>query len=1362
MLQLKATIVVLLYCAGLALSGDTQLFPDDGSGIVDINEVIVVSPDGSSEVAVDINEAISDLITSSTTLLLQPGRHTLSVFRPIESLSDVTIAGNSSNGEAVNLTCNPTVGLAFVDIERLTIRDLTINGCGTIGENMATLSHLLFRYIRISPLYSLKNYTARAVVIARCIDLTIENVNIVNTQGVGLTGFNIRGNSTLRNVLFSRNTARELSQAETQAGLPVVSLGANAMLVFCEPSDSNATDLPITDLVIDGCQFKESASESPVTRHILADYFFNIRNFRDMHNGLYPLDGAAGLSLIFQHHGDSSQKIVVKNSNFSENSHPDGGCLLVMFQAQARNVSVSLDNLDFRECNGKNTGGGLMATYGYPNGDGKAIMSRSLSLVVQNTLFSDCSALWGAGAAVLSTPTFIQDKDERKIRFENCSWIDNTGIIGSALAIWESKYHGVQRQFGLSIELISCTFRNNRFVSEKIAQTNAAVVNLDAVSVDFLGENEFYDNQMSCIGATRSEIKISGHFIADNTQVVSGGVLDFRDTSFLIVRDDAELVFSNNQALWRGGAVSVKTFAPWPLTQFATCFLHFSAFHACPKPPCYDVTDYYSMDGKRSVFKVKFNNNHAALVGNEIFGADFHNCPWMDPEHTGSAELRFIQSNLSSVLVFSDDLITNDETINSYMNRAKFNNMSLPSTVMPGQEFEATVTLYDMFQQPVSDVSTLRLPLGNGTANVHGRFALDANIVTYIDESETIVFKFNGNEDEILDFQFFGIDAFEPIGNFNITLRKCKVGFSFDRNISECVFDAHLKGLHQSIVIHPNFSITRGQLRWIGHKNVSDRPERLYGMSLCVFDYCSATVSLLEDLSDESEQCSKNRTGILCGQCKENYSRILGSSECAICDNNTLSLLLFIIPSGVVIVALIFAFQISVASGYLNGPYLYASVISVFVTFVFPPDANPSLIILISALNLDIGFAVCFYDGMDQLAYTAFKFAYPFYLLLLIGIIALVAKCLPSKFLQAESLQIVQGTATILFISFNNLFQAAIEILSFAVVEYRGAENYTELHYGWLLDPNVNYGTGFHGFLVVVAALVLVGLLIPIMFTLIFFKQLLQVKYIDKLIHSIYPFLDAFQFPYVGKLRFWIGIQLLLRAIAIAVQCLQQLTSTETAGLRNFSVFFMMIVIGTFAVVQAFIRPYRGLVRNIVDLFFLLNLMYLLAMAVYYGILQISNQSDADREIVDIVHVVSAQIFLGLAFAVIIIIFAFFVLRRFGLIKLFVEKTIPKLPERVQPYLLVLLSESGYKLEMVRKTKARRKPESRLHSAPNTTVVEMRELDLTDGPGMESSYHRYRESILEHATTTLSRSAVSPFTINHIDNSNDSVHSSEL
>ena len=52
---------------------------------------------------------------------------------------------------------------------------------------------------------------------------------------------------------------------------------------------------------------------------------------------------------------------------------------------------------------------------------------------------------------------------------------------------------------------------------------------------------------------------------------------------------------------------------------------------------------------------------------------------------------------------------------------------------------------------------------------------------------------------------------------------------------------------------------------------------------------------------DVDQQCNANRTGLLCGTCKQGFSLTLGNLNCVLCENRYISLLLFFMAAGIIV-----------------------------------------------------------------------------------------------------------------------------------------------------------------------------------------------------------------------------------------------------------------------------------------------------------------------------------------------------------------------------------------------------------------------------------------------------------------------------
>ncbi len=1277
---------------------------------------------------------------SDTAVRLTSGVHHFASFHLMESLFNLSITGKGPNKTI--LTCNTSIGFVFVNVTKLSISDLTITNCGLRNNYMEQAAQNISKYVQIGPIYTLLSPTSRALVLAQCSDVSLENVYIMNTVGVGLTGLNVLGRSNLTNVHFHNNT-RDFRIPRNRA-IDYVAGGAHFYFgaTMAQPLEVRQ----VNTLQIVDCIFMKASSSAAVTQHILVDEFFEIDDFARLHNGEYSLDGSGGLSLIFMRTENGTQDVTVKNTQMISNNHPHGGCMLILFQNSASAVAVTLDDVVFDDCRGGGAGGGLLVGFGYPgslNPIESTVFNYSHSVLIKNTRFQKCRGTWGGGTAILSIPLFAPkaiDNKRSSVTFTNCTWADNLGNTGSAVAFWEAKYHGVQKQHGLAIAITNCTFSRHRIEYELQSQTNAAVVNLDAVSVNFTGYTNFMDNEMSCIGATRSEVQVFGQLVAERSQVIFGGVLDFRDTSFLILKQGANIRFVRNEALWRGGAVSVNSFAPWPLTNVGTCFLHFNSFHACPNRPCYNLTN--SSHGK-----IVFEDNRAALFGNEIFGETFEECPWLPPDIPGHELLSRLQEEFNDSIHFFANLSRSTDTVNSNLANVFFTdpNRPVPRSLMSGQQFNSRVKAVDFFNQSVPEIATLRVTSGRtGRVDTSGQFSLDGNVVGFIEGEENVRFEFTGDPGDNITFQFLPTSIFAPVGDFNFTFTECKPGF-VNSTDNRCICDPILTQLHESITCLPDGTISHGPQRWIGSAIHSTAAKQIYSTSLCVFNYCDEDNEVVLDLGDDSEQCTNNRRGTLCGGCREGYSRVLGSSACRRCSNTTLTYILFFIGSGVLTVVFIVVFQISISNGYINGPVLYANIMATFSSVLFPqryPPFESIPFVLISFLNLTIGYETCFYDGMTQLELEILRIAYPVYLLLIIIGFSLVIKLCPNRSFRFN-LHPVSAIATVMFISFNTLLQACSEILGVAVLTFRGHQTGSRSEVRWLRDPTVVYGQGLHGFLVATALLLLFLVLAPVVLVLIFYKPLLKVNPIKKLLLKWWPFFDAFQNPYANHLRFWIGIQLLLRAASLFIAGSEQLTYYTNASLHQFSLFIMVLTLATFIGIEAFLKPFKGVLRNVLDLIFLLNLLYMLTSALYYNIIRLSIKIDeSDLKHIQDVHYRTVQTALYFAVGLISLIFLLFILVRIGLLRAIDAKIIPNLPPKLRRVVLAILKDAGHVPSVSSGTKkGRRKPRKKT----TESVVELDEFltmaeSHVEGGAMvmsTESYSLYRDSILNDCTRTL-------------------------
>ena len=174
---------------------------------------------------------------------------------------------------------------------------------------------------------------------------------------------------------------------------------------------------------------------------------------------------------------------------------------------------------------------------------------------------------------------------------------------------------------------------------------------------------------------------------------------------------------------------------------------------------------------------------------------------------------------------------------------------------------------------------------------------------------------------------------------------------------------------------------------WIGVSNYSN--ETGYVIDDCPSDYCVEKPVNINLSSPDSadKQCAYNRTGILCGMCKQNLSLVFGSSRCQECSNNYISLLILFAVAGIALVTFILLLNMTVATGTIHGLIFYSNILRANHSLLLPPSTSNFLIVFISWLNLDLGIETCFYNGMDSYGKFLLQLAFPTYVLYLLALL---------------------------------------------------------------------------------------------------------------------------------------------------------------------------------------------------------------------------------------------------------------------------------------------------------------------------------------------------------------------------------------
>ena len=413
-----------------------------------------------------------------------------------------------------------------------------------------------------------------------------------------------------------------------------------------------------------------------------------------------------------------------------------------------------------------------------------------------------------------------------------------------------------------------------------------------------------------------------------------------------------------------------------------------------------------------------------------------------------------------------------------------------------------------------------------------------------------------------------------------VNIESCPIGFPFEKDTCVCRSELNTSSITCDI---NSQIITRDGNMWIGYKNDSDC---LIFYPHCPFDYCNDRTVHFK-ITSPDPQCLLNRSGILCGQCSDGLSLMLGSNQCGQCTNNYIALIIPFAFAGIALVAFIIALNLTVSVGTINGLIFYANVVKIYEPIFFPNGPVKLLSQFISWLNLDLGIETCFFDGMDSCSKTWLQFVFPGYVWFLLILIVILSQY-SSKMVRLVGSQAIPVLATMILLSYTKLIRTVFQALYFINIQCNGNNNVPLLR--WYIDANVQYFRGYcHLSLFLFSLTVLILLIVPYTLYLLTIPLLEGPlsKYMcccQKLWRYMKPFFDAYGGPYKDKCRFWTGFLLLVRVALALVVSLDIETTISLDVLTS----LLFVIISMYFLLTGI---YRYLPLACLEMSFFLNLM---------------------------------------------------------------------------------------------------------------------------------------------------------------------------
>ena len=770
------------------------------------------------------------------------------------------------------------------------------------------------------------------------------------------------------------------------------------------------------------------------------------------------------------------------------------------------------------------------------------------------------------------------------------SWI---GFYSSFYTSQQSKYcniKGVQSQSSIVIK--NCLFYDNFYglelhLIEKYSELNIIITVMSCSIHDNHRHGLYINGRLSTsshisvidtelIGNWRNEIAGCLSIILDNitvTNTLSTGLLIIAS----VVTVEHRLVFKNNTGVV-GGGIAMNGSSVVVLSTSTN--LEFIGNHASYKGGGIYInqqTQCQFIHRNRSVSPIPLilKDNTAGVAGNDIYGVIY---PYFNDVFNSSKTPS--TSIDASVFAFCDP--DSNETIPIFYDDRQ-------QSVFPGQALKYNVAFFGHS----SDTNSYSL--------TDGRLRVETN-GTLIDKYITSKCSLVEYTPKYIGYGRHNITAAVNNGIFDFKydipfiLNECPIGFSVN---SSGVCDCSVSRENVTCDIN-SLNITHNGLLWIGTYDTSTpfnanatSPNECIINEDCLL-YCSPNPVTFQ-LNDTDTQCVDNRGQRMCGSCRDGYSLLMASNKCGQCRNDYMIIgwIALFAVMGVLLVVLLIALNLTVSVGTMNGLLFYANIVKLYEPFFSRKGALPVLHQVISWINLDFGFEVCFYNGMDSYAKQWLQFAFPLYLWIIIFIIIQLCKRY-GKISRLMGSHAVPVLSTLTFLSYTKLVRTIVIVLHKREVTLHCTNESVRSVSLWYEDPNVEYAKGKHAGLFGFAILVSAFFVIP--YTLFLLCHPVLERHLShfKLFKSwsrFKPIIDAYSGPMKDDYRFWPGLLLVTR---IPVLLIVTLLKNESRVLLLAVAAIILSLSFTFGGV------YRKKLNNIIEFWFLLNLCIMASLSVVF------------------------------------------------------------------------------------------------------------------------------------------------------------------
>ena len=1041
----------------------------------------------------------------------------------ISNVSNFAMKGSKNSSSTISCT-HWEGGVLFFNSTNVNMTDIQIFHCGTDVP------------------YNPDNFTVHAAVSVRSSsNFVLSRVLISNSSGLGLHMDRMSGyNEVLDSKFMYSNGSTDRKYV------------ANARFYYGNDSKEDST------LLIENCSFLHGDSNRK--------------------SNLGKTDSSGLLILIYA----PSIQVTIKNITAEYNHAGSGGnvgIVITYFHENTSTISISNSSISYGIAN---KGGGLICFMRLNHSTLNSCHKETIHTIVNisHVDFFNNSAVSGGAVYIHQQQLGSVDCMLQQITFNKCMFMNNNGIRGIAVAIIKFLIPDIWPhnavQFNVTFQY--CVFSNNTQAAYIKRNSKASVMMLlQADSVTVTSSN-FTCNKGSAISLVNSNLIFKGSILFKRNIAIHGGALNLCDSSLIYLSPHTYVKLVENKAKVSGGAIFAEQ------------------RRLDSDPPCFYQPLVHILSNESEIkeqVQFEYINNSAGIAGHAIYGGSVDNCYLIEQFHVvNCTDLFNVVHNLtqqpgpSSIASDPNNVMFCDPQTNTTSNEQQ-----KQFHLYPGEQFSISVSAVGQMNGLVPAYISV-LPDNSVRSkwpkDTRRRLCRTVNL-TVLSNSSSLKLDFSIEFTSTASSSVASTFYHKP-PHVIITIKDCPWIFTLSK-VQSCDCAPVLHKIHTIKCNIISRSFNRGDKSvWVGclHNNKSTANESACDQILltdkCPEELCTDTVSWLSQ-ENASNQCQDGREGILCGRCREDYSLSLGPQDCVSNDQCPLwrlpILLLAFVIVGLLLVLFLTVSNLTVSQGTLYGLLFYANVVHVNHKTLLK-NCSSIFRIFIAWLNLEFGFNMCLYGGMDAYQKVWLEFVFILYLLA----IAIIIVYLSHKFICVTRLvgrNIVSALSTVLLLSSTKAARTAVKTLRYIDLISSSSEKSIRV---WYYDGNITYLQGKHIPLTLVSILV-VAIVSLYMFSLLFIQCLQRGSgwCVLRWVNKLRPFFDANTGPSRDQFRFWPGFLLFL---LLAIFSLHASTAINAKSHLYIALASCVLIF-----VLACISP-RGVYKkwplNVLEFSFLLNL----------------------------------------------------------------------------------------------------------------------------------------------------------------------------